>query len=55
MCVGGCDEKIRAKEEEIQILWNVIKEVNRAKVSKEGVGDDRVVSIEEIQKIINKN
>lgn len=55
MCNGGCEEKIRAKEEEIQILWNVIKEVNKVKVGKEGgLGDERLVSEEDIKNRIKK-
>jgi hypothetical protein len=28
---GGLVENLRAKEEEVKILWNVIKEINKTK------------------------
>lgn len=42
------NEQLKTKEEEIKILWNVIKEINKSK------GSDKV-SMEQLQQVITSS
>ena len=45
---GEMQEQLKTKEEEIKILWNVIKEINKSK------GSDKV-SMEQLQQVISSS
>ena len=42
------NEQLKTKEEEIKILWNVIKEINKSKGSEK-------VSVEQLQQVITSS
>lgn len=45
---GEMNEQLKTKEEEIKILWNVIKEINKSKGSEK-------VSVEQLQQVITSS